>query len=597
MATDYTRIIDSRHPNFLNLSTEWDKWRLTYLGGDEFRDRYLENFSNREDDNDFKLRKSITPIPGFAKSAINDIRNSIFQRLGDVVREGGSTSFQKALAGEDGGVDLRGSTMNYFLGNHCLTDLLVMGKVGVYVDAPEAGPQTTMAESSRIRPYLYSYRVEDILNFSCSNPEAPSEFQSILLRDTVMKYDSVTWLPLQFIHRYRMVWINQETGKVNIQFFDEKGNEVDREGNPGGPIELQIERIPFVLMDIGDSLIKDVCQHQIALLNLGSSDVNYALRSNFPFYVEQRDMRAVGSHLKLAGGDGSATTGGQGADDDDIKVGTTHGRYYDRDTDQPAFIAPPSEPLEASLKLQEKLEQDVRKLVNLAVVNLATRSSAESKSMDNQGLEAGLSFIGLVLEAGERRIADYWASYEEKTRSRRQVALIKYPDRYSLKTDSDRIEEAGKLAELINSLPSRKAKREVSKMMALSLLGSRVKVDKMQTIFKEIDEAPYTTSDPDIIEMAVDKGLCGNKTASIALGFEDDEHEQAAEDHLERIKRIAETQGITDGGTDPASRGVDDLSPDPNNAGREEKELSRSTDMNDTTRSRVRGAGRNTQEE
>ena len=41
-------------------------------------------------------------------------------------------------------------------------------------------------------------------------------------------------------------------------------------------------------------MIKDVVNHQIALLNLGSSDVNYALKSNFPFYIEQKDQRAGG---------------------------------------------------------------------------------------------------------------------------------------------------------------------------------------------------------------------------------------------------------------------------------------------------------------
>jgi hypothetical protein len=136
----------------------------------------------------------------------------------------------------------------------------------------------------------------------------------------------------------------------------------------------------FVLLSIGDSLLKDVCDHQVALLNLGSSDVNYALRSNFPFYIEQRDMRQVGSHLKpVANADGTATSGGQAAANQNIEVGATVGRAYDLNAQPPAFIAPPSHPLEASMKLQEKLENDIRKLVQLAVVNLAPRASAESK--------------------------------------------------------------------------------------------------------------------------------------------------------------------------------------------------------------------------
>jgi len=42
--------------------------------------------------------------------------------------------------------------------------------------------------------------------------------------------------------------------------------------------------------------------------------------------------------------------------------------------------------------------------------------------MSDQGLEAGLSFIGLVLEGGEQKIAKYWAAYEERQKSRQKVA-------------------------------------------------------------------------------------------------------------------------------------------------------------------------------
>ncbi len=44
--------------------------------------------------------------------------------------------------------------------------------------------------------------------------------------------------------------------------------------------------------------------------------------------------------------------------------------------------------------------------MNLAVSSLAVRASAESKAMDNQGLEAGLSYIGLLLDIAERQIAE-----------------------------------------------------------------------------------------------------------------------------------------------------------------------------------------------
>ena len=81
MADQVKKIIDFRHPSYFSDSTDWEKWRLTYQGGTHFRDRYLERFSQREDTNDFSLRRKITPIPAFAKSAVQEIRNSIFQRM------------------------------------------------------------------------------------------------------------------------------------------------------------------------------------------------------------------------------------------------------------------------------------------------------------------------------------------------------------------------------------------------------------------------------------------------------------------------------------------------------------------------------------
>jgi len=315
------------------------------------------------------------------------------------------------------------------------------------------------------------------------------------------------------------------------------------------------------------------------------------LRSNFPFYVEQKDMRAVGAHLKpAANADGTASTGGQGAADTDIKVGATHGRAYDKGMNPPTFINPSAEPLRASLELQDRIKRDIRELVNLAVSSLAVRASAESKQMDNQGLEAGLSYIGLVMESAERQIAEHWAAYEERSETRREVATIKYPDRYSLKTDSDRVKEAQDLVKVMSAVPGRKIKRELAKSVVLALLGGKISVADIQQINEEIDNAHFTTSDPQTIIQAAGAGLVGQQTASVALGFDDDEFERAREDHLLRLERIAETQGVTKGGSDPAARGLRDLSANAN-AGKDEKAASRNTDLQDTTARRVRGRG------
>ncbi len=593
-----TSAIDFRHPNYWASIDNWMKWRKTYEGGQPFRMHYLKQYTLREGPEDFNFRMQMSPIPAFAKSAITEIKNAIFQRLCDVVRRGGSESYQAAVAGQNQGVDRRGSTMNAFLGMKVITDLLVMGKVGIYVDNTAAiGPR--LIDTIGVTPYLYQYPLEDIMSFAMARPDKPSEFSAVLLRDVVMKYDYPSGLPIATAVRYRRLWLDPDTGYVMLQFHADNGDPVDLEGLPGGPIQLKLTRIPFVLLDIGDSLIKDVCDYQIALLNLLSSDISYALRSNFPFFVRQEDEFAAGDHLKQVDTEeGTATNGGQGAATRDMKVGTTYGMTYGKNLNQPAFINPSPDPLKASMQLQEKMEGDIRRIVQLAVENLA--SSAEAKSKDNQGLEAGLSFIGLVLEHGERLISEYWAAYEQCDVTKRQIPTVKYPDRYSLKTDTDRIDESNKLSELMNKVPGLTVKREIAKCIVQSLLGGRVSTDTIETINKEIESAPYTSSDPNTIIQAVETGVCGNDTASLALGFGPGESDKAKADHAERLARIALAQGVKVGNApasdedqvaNGAARGVQDLATDPN-GGQAEKLWGQNVDMQPDPKKPVRGKGR-----
>jgi hypothetical protein len=605
MANEKFRIIDVRHPSIAYDAGFWYEWRDTYEGGYYFTQQNLKKFSERESDDDFNSRMSITPTPAYAKAAVNDIRNSIFQRMHDIIRKNGSQIYKQAVAGELGGVDMRGTSMNAFIGIDVLTELLVMGKVGVYIDAPRAAGQT-LADVNGARPYLYRYKVEDILSWSCTKPEEPMEFQAVLLRDKGLDFvnhdiESID-LPYGEFERYRLLWVDKDDGYVRVQFYDQNGTPLDPDGNPQVIEEatiLDLERIPFVMLDIGDSLLKDVVNHQVALLNLGSSDVAYALKANFPFYVEQQDMRAVGDHLKHgANPDGTATTGGQRAMNREMKVGPTHGRIYDLRAEPPSFIHPSPEPLRASMDLQEKLEDDIRKLVNLAVQNKIGRraSSAEAMKMSDQGLEAGLSYIGLVLEGAERKISTHWASYEEREVKKREIATVKYPDRYSLKSDLDRIQEASKLSELMFTVPGTTVKRELAKDIVTALLGGKINVDTMDRIFAEIDKADYTTSDPTVIIQAKEAGLVSEQTASMALGFSEDEYLQARKDHAERAARILLAQTAanqagdsTEDAENAGARGVEDVSAEPETEGKEERGQATETALKETTKKPQRG--------
>jgi len=61
--------------------------------------------------------------------------------------------------------------MNAFVGVKVLTELLVMGRVGVFVDAPFVPRSATLANTGNVAPYLYRYDIEDILSWTCSKPE------------------------------------------------------------------------------------------------------------------------------------------------------------------------------------------------------------------------------------------------------------------------------------------------------------------------------------------------------------------------------------------------------------------------------------------
>ena len=75
------KLTDTRYPDWAGLDLSWYLYRLTYNGGVLYRQRYLEQFSGREDANDFNIRRNITPIPNFVRAALLEIRNAIFQRL------------------------------------------------------------------------------------------------------------------------------------------------------------------------------------------------------------------------------------------------------------------------------------------------------------------------------------------------------------------------------------------------------------------------------------------------------------------------------------------------------------------------------------
>ncbi|MCP4897556.1 MAG: hypothetical protein GY906_11340, partial [bacterium] len=256
-----------RHPHYLRDSLDWECWRDTFEGGEYYRNHYLVKFSDRETNAEFNSRKELTPIPTFAKAAILDVRNNIYQRLVGVSRTGGSNIFQSAVRGVAGGVDGQGSTMDSFVGKDVLTELLLMGKVGCYIDAP-AAEGDTLADQS-YPPFLTHYRVEDILSYSYAPRGMGGEFQSVLLRDWNVTVENElghgVQLPNGSSEQFRLVW-KDEAGLVWYRLYDGEGGVRFREGaDASGAVLTNLPRVPFVMFDVGDSLMKDVASYQKSL--------------------------------------------------------------------------------------------------------------------------------------------------------------------------------------------------------------------------------------------------------------------------------------------------------------------------------------------
>jgi hypothetical protein len=517
----------------------------------------------------------MTPIACFAKTAVNEVRNSIFGRMSDVQRIGGSKFYQKSIKNN---VDRRMNSMNVFMGKDFLTELLVMGTAGIYVDAPDLDGSVTLLDEQE--PYIYMYRVEDILSWVAEDRDSKGQFKAVLLRDKTYSYDQNLYsigieMPNGTETRYRLIY-RDDVDQVRVKMFSSSEEVIFLPNSEAdGSVILDIPVIPFIMPTIGDSLLKEASSYQVALLNLASGSVNFDMMSNVPLLTIQTDLRTAGSHLKK--GLKSPESGSHESENQKENVGGRKGRYYDKDMDRPDYISPSSEPLIASMQLQQNLKDDIRRFVYLSVEGKAgsRTESGEAKKLSSQSLEAGLSFIGSVLESAEQQIATIWAYYENTAKP--EVAKVSYPRTYSLKTDTERIEEASKLIEIADKMPSNFAKRQVYKHVADLLIGNQVSSEQLARIHSDIDEAKVTRCDLEFIIEARKEGLVSDETASESLGFAKGEVKKAADDHAARLQRILQSQSTAVGQQgpgavkNPASRGVPELDDDTDSGKEEQK--------------------------
>lgn len=532
-------LVGVRHPEYNAMYSEWVKWRHCYQGGLEFRDNYLERYSKRETWDDFALRKKITYIPAHARSAINIVRNALAVRIPEVTRNG-SDMYNSMMATN---VDGQNRSINSFVVLEIIPLLLTQGKRFVVVDAPALGvPGVTRAEDDGA-PYLYALNAENMLSWAY---DIDGNFTAVLMELQRELIDAASGLAYGVEQMFRYMRIVPE-GPVD----DPDGLSLNGPGvfvktmDKGGKLleearVLPIDRIPIVEFRLVASLMGEIAEHQIALLNLASTDMDFLWRGNFPIYTEQVPKATAGIRPRGT----KASQEGAGATEDSVqnresgtdpnsrqrRVGIAKGLIYRDGTERPDFIAPGVDNLKASMEKQEALVKDIRVLVDLALVSLSAKAveqSGASKMADRVGEEAGLAYIGRALEAGEREMAELWHMMNGESEKR---VVITYPANYTLKTQEERIEEAEKMSALRSKVRSPEYRKIVDARVAEILLKPVTTPEELEMVQTEIRTSEFIDDDKeraDIIGRDNALGLVSNETASRMRGYADGESEKA----------------------------------------------------------------------
>ncbi|MDH3443227.1 MAG: hypothetical protein OEN50_04825, partial [Deltaproteobacteria bacterium] len=549
------------HTDYWLRVQQWELFRDVLIGGDYFAQKYVRQMPG-EPDLDFNSRKLLTYNPGHAATAVYEVRDSIFQRMDAVRRSGGPANYGKSVAGMLGGVDLNMSTMNFFMGEKVLTELLFMGRVGIFVDSPdnEVLRELSLEETRDMHPYLYIYKAEDIVNWEW------------FLRDNELQ---LRYLRLR-LRRDQGLYPTSNTGfggagdafeaEFRDFFVDDSGQvftvQMDKDLNPlSEPILTTADRIPFVWLEMAAPLLRDVARYQIALLNLESTDIGFLHSTNFNILARKYDpysefanqMRAstITDPLPPEPDDTTTSTDRvddptrKGANPTQLPIGSSDGLQVHKDVDYPQYLFPSDVPIRASMDKQENIKKDIKRLVNKAASAARSRFSVRGGATSNytqgdeSGLNTGLSAIGNIMETAERQAGRIWRNYEPGPH-----ISVHYPRRYSLRTDDERRKDANDYIESSNLVPVHEFRKHMQQEAATIYLSGKVSDAELDTVLEKISQSEFPTADPKQLRDDVELGLVSRGGASEARGYADGEADKAEEERVVRDSAKMAAQGV-----------------------------------------------------
>ena len=280
------RISTITSPQYQTESSNMKKFRLTLDGGQKYIDTYLYLFSNYETAETFAFRKKFAAIPQQAVTAVNRVVDSITARMSDVVRSSPSQAYNSVTSGAGRGVDRRGSSMSTFIVRYVLKELLALKRVAIHVDREQlTSGSTSKAVTDELTPYCNIYKCEEIRSWAYGED---GKLSTILLQATKTKLDPDTNLPTGTEKVYRLFARKDQT--VTFTEYDSTDKQISS-------VTLDLPEIPIVLFELNTSLLENIADMQIVLMNYDNWDA-VLMRLNFPMLTKQKKMNPFDIYAK-----------------------------------------------------------------------------------------------------------------------------------------------------------------------------------------------------------------------------------------------------------------------------------------------------------
>ena len=376
----------------------WADADSAFLGTDGFLDGSNLDKYVREDDEKFKDRQNIAYYTNIFASKVNRYIGYIYKKL--PVRNTQNQILKQILKD----INNKGDNINVFMQN-IATRAKVRGVGLILIDmSKEVAPNLKEQIEARLLPYVMDIPPQSVTEYRL---DRFGKFEFVKFDDTIIIDDEIT-----NITRYydKNVW--------KIILDDDVIDE--GEHNLGVcPLIYLSEHTDFSTIGEFTQVARLAKRHY----NL-QSELDEILRyQTFPILTMQGDLQ-----------------------ENDLQVSSDSAIFYDRDVNQPQFIAPPSAPAQ----LYQSRIQEIENQISNICYDLSTNKSQESGialDIKFQGLNSSLSKFATNIEDFEYRIFDIICRYLGIAND----IEVNYPNTFSVIDVNKEIEVFSELKALIKS--------------------------------------------------------------------------------------------------------------------------------------------------